>query len=171
MKLVKPHALYMQGAIPVLFIVRVQTLIEHMGSTTTDACVPWDVWGKTAAVLEVQTHGTANGGPYPVVQGVHVILVKMHATSGADGPYLNPHFHTFDLSLRGCSLLPFGGEGGGTERTVSFEGGQVFLLPGAEWMFERGFNPLSDGRFVHLVSLFRRWKRGGRLTPCQGRFF
>ena len=28
----------------VLLVVRIQTLIEHLRSTT-DACVPWDVWG------------------------------------------------------------------------------------------------------------------------------
>jgi len=151
-KLVKPRMS------PVLVIVRIQTLIEHVCSTSTDTCdtcVPWDVWGRSAAVMEVQTHGSAHGGPYPLVQGAHVLLVKMHTTSSTDGSSRNHYLHTFDLSLRGCSLLPLWGEGDGTERRVLFEDGQKFLLQGAGWMLEWGFNPLGDGKFMYLVSLFR----------------
>jgi len=160
-KLAKPHTS------PVLFIVRVQTLIEYVCSTSTDTCVPWDMWGRGAVVMELPTYGS---GPYPLVQGVHVILVKMHVTPSADGSSRD-HLHTFDLGRRGCSLLPLWDKGIGTERRVSFKDGREFFLQVAAWMLEWGFNSLGDGKFMYLVSRFCRWKCGGRLTPCQDQLF
>jgi len=155
------------GMSPVLLIVRIQTLIEYVRSTTTDACVSWEVWGRGATVMEVPIHGSAGDGPYPLVQGVHLILVKVYDTAVADGSHLHPLLYAFDCSRRGCSLLPPWDEGGGTERMVSFEDGQKFVLQGREWIFEWDLKPLVDGGFMYLVSRFRRWKNDCTLTLCQ----
>ena len=164
-KLARPRA------VPVLLVVRVQTLIEHVRSASTDACVPWDVWARDAAVMEVPTRGSTRDGPFPLVRGVHVILIKVYDTPGADGSHLpHPLLYTFDFSRRGCSLLPLWGEGGGTERRVLFEDGQQSVLQRDEWVAERTLNPLGDGGFMHLVSCFHRWKRGCRLTLYQEKF-
>jgi len=165
-KLAKSHAP------PVLLVVRIQTLIERVCSTTTDACVPWDVWGRGAAVMEFPMRGSARDGPYPLVQGAHVILVKVYDTPVADGSgfHLYPILYTFDFSRRGCSLLPLWDEGGGTERRVLFNDGQQFVLQGNEWIVEWEFNPLGDGGFMYLVSHFRRWKRDRRLTLYEEHF-
>ena len=146
----------------VLLIVRIQTLIEHVRSTGTDACVPWDVWGRGAAVMEVLMHGY--GGPHPLVQGVRVTIVrmctKMYFTPGVEENHRHPHLCTFDLSQRGWSVLPRWGEDGRTEQRVLFETGRKLFLQGGEGMVEWGFDPLGDGKFMYLVSSFRSWKCG-----------
>ena len=151
----------------VLLIVRIRTLIQHVHSTSADTCVSWDVWGSGAAVLEVPMRGRSS--PYLLVQGVRVTIVrmytKMYCTPGVDENHRHPHLCTFDLSQRGWSVLPLWGEDGGTERRVLFEGGRKLFLQGGEGMVECGFDPLGDGKFVYLVSSFRTWKCGGRLTP------
>ena len=147
----------------VLFIVRMQTLIEHERSTIADAWVSWDVWGRDAVAMEIQRRGRTRGGPYPLVQGARVILVKMYDTPGVDGNHHQPHLCMFDLSRRGCSTLPLWDKGDGTERRALFEEGRKLLLEGDEGMVEWGFDPLGDGRFIYLVSRLRHLQSGGRL--------
>ena len=152
---------------PFLLIMRIQTLIDHARSTSTDTCVPWDVWGKDTLVMGVPIRSIAHGGLHPLVQGVHVILVGMDNT----GSCLHPILHTFDLSWRGRSVLPHRDGGVGTERRISFEDERRFSLQGEEGMIEWGFDSLGDGRFMYLVSCFRFWKSGGRLTLWKEWFF
>jgi len=156
----------------VLLIVRVRTLIDHVRSKGTGARVPWDIWGRGTAVIEVPMR--SQGNPYPLVQGVHVIIVEMYTrmytyiTPGVDENHHHPHLCIFDLSKRGRSALPLWGEGGGTERRVLYEDGRKLLLQGGEGMVEWGFDPLGDGKFMYLVSRFCRWKCGDRLTLQSG---
>ena len=142
----------------VLLIVRIQTLIEHVCSMTPDASVPWDMWGRGVAVMELP----ARSDLFPLVQGVHVILAKLYSPPGADRHYTN--LHIFDFNRRGWSTLPPWSEGDGTERMVLLEGGRDVLLRGTEITFGWGFHSLGDGSIVYLVSRFRRRKSDGRLT-------
>ena len=93
-----------------------------------------------------------------------MIFVKMDNNSDGDGDHQHFHLYIFDLSRQGYSILPLWDGGGGTERKVSFEGGPRLLLQGDEEMVEWGFDPLCDGRFMYLVSRFRYWNTGIRLT-------
>jgi len=146
----------------VLLVVRIQTLIEHVRSTGADTCVPWDVWGRGAGVMHVPMYGRASGGPYPLVQGVRMLLVK-HCTTPGCGNHDHLHLCTFDLSRRGRSILPLWDGGGGTERRVSFEDRQNSLLHEDERMVAWWFDAVGDGKLTYLVSRFRRWKSGTRL--------
>jgi len=152
----------------VLLIARMQTLIEYVRSTGTGACVPWDIWGRGAAIMEIPIPDGALGGPYPLVQGVHVILVKMSTSPSTDGPHPRPCLCIFDLSRRRFSTLPRWDVDGGIEREVPLEDGRQVLLQGDEWMVEWGFDPLGDGEFMYLVSCFRYWESTSRLTLCKG---
>jgi len=147
----------------VFLIVRIQTLIEHVGSMSVDACVSWDEWGRGVAVMEVPE--CARGGPFPLVQGVHVTLVMPCVTPGSDGSHLHPNLYTFDLSRRSWSTLLLRDEGDGTGRRVLFEDGRKLSLHGTQEMADCGFDSLGDGKFMHLVSRFCRWKSGGTLMP------
>ena len=144
----------------VFLIVRVQTLIECVRSMSLDTCVPWEEWGRDAAVMEVPDLEDTSPyeGPFPLIQGVRVSWVN--ATPDVD--YL-PHLCSFDLSRRGWSALPLRGEGYGTERKVAFEDGRQISLQGDEGMPESQFYPLGDCKFVYLVSRSCRWKVGGML--------
>jgi len=136
----------------ILLIVRIQTLIEHVRSTGTEACVSWDAWGRDAAVMEVPIRGSARGGPYPLVQGVHVILVEKSPSPSPDGPRLHLCICPFDLSRRSYSALPLWDGDGGTEREVSFEGRQPLSLQRDDGIVERRIGSLGDGKFVYQVS-------------------
>jgi len=144
----------------VLLIVRIQTLIECVHSTSPDTCAPWEEWGRGAAVMEVPECASAYEGPFPLIQGVRVTWAN--STPGVDGLYL-PHLCSFDLSRRSWSTLPLRDEGNGTERRVAFEDGRRVSLQGNEGMIESRFDPLGDGKFMHLVSRSPRWKHGGML--------
>jgi len=149
----------------VLLIVRIQALIDHMHSMSTDTCVPWDEWGRGAVVMEVPERASVDRGPYVLVQGVHVTWATMFVTPGVDGYLPRPHLFTFDLSRRGWSTLALRDEGNGTERRGLFKDGQHFLLQGNREMNDWGFHSLGDGRFVYLVSSSRCWKSGRTLMP------
>ena len=135
-------------------VVRVQTLIQHVDSTSTDVCAPWDEWGSGAAVIEVPERASAFGGPYLLVQGSRVTSVAMCTTTGVGGDIIRPHFCTFDLSRRGWGILSLRDEGDGAERRVAFEDGRNFLLQGDQGTTDWGFYSLGDGKFMHLVSGF-----------------
>ena len=162
----------MKLAIPsqprVLLIVRIQPLIDHVDSMSTDACVSWDEWGRSAVVMEVPEGASVDRGPYLLVQGVHVTWVMMFVTPGVDGcPH--PHLCTFDFGRRGWSTLPLRDEGNGTERGVSFEDGRHFLLlQGNPEMSGLGLDSLGDGRLMYLVSRSCCWKSSGILMPRSG---
>jgi len=149
----------------VLLIVQIQALIECVHSMSPDTCVPWEEWGRGAAVMDVPGWASAYEGPFPLVQGVHVTWVN--ATPGVDGLH-RPHLCSFDLSRRGRSMLPLRDEGNGTERRVAFEDGRQILLQGNEGMVESQFDPLGDGKFMFFVSYSCRWRSGGTLMPGKG---
>ena len=134
-----------------LLIVRIQPLIEHVRSANTGACVPWNVWGRGAVVMDVSLRDRAIGGPYLLVHGTRVVLVKRSTTPGISG--WRHHFRAFDFSRRGWSLLPLCKEGDGVEQRVAFEDGRNVLLQGDQEIYGWGFYySLDDGRFVYLVS-------------------
>ena len=136
-----------------LLIVRIQPLIERLHSMSTDACVHWEVWGSDAVVMGVSRRDGSNGGPYPLVCGARVIIVKRTTTPAIDGRHHN--LCTFDFSRRGWNILPLRDEGDGVERRVGFKDGRNILLQGNRDMDEWGFSSLGDGRFMYLVSHFR----------------
>lgn len=144
----------------VLFIVRIQTLIEHLCSINTDACAPWDEWKVGAVVMKVIRPGGSDGVPHPLVQGARVILVKRRA---GPGNYINFYLCTFDFSRWDCSILPLSDEGGGTERRALFEDERDFSLQESERMSEVEFYSLGNGNFMYLVSSHHRWKSSGGL--------
>ena len=96
--------------------------------------------------------GSTNSGPYPLVQGVHVIVMGMDDTRPDDDvSHLHPILSIFDLSRRGRNDLG----GGGAELKVLFEDGEGLSLPGDEGLVEWGFDSLSNGMLEYLVSCFR----------------
>ena len=133
----------------VFLIVRTQALIEKARSTHANPRVPWDEWGRDAVVLEDLVRGI---GSLFFVHGAQVVVVQMYLFWGQQ----NYHWsvRTFDFSRRGCSSLPlWGGEGGGTQRTVLSENeGCVRFVPddGASSITE--LRSLSDGCLFCLVS-------------------
>ena len=147
----------------VLLIVRMQTLFEHVRSATTDACVPWDVWGSGAVVLETPPRDGANCRPHPLVHGAHMIAVQRSTIPGADGSHHS--IYTSNFSRRGWSVLPLCKEGSGVERRVAFKDGQSILLQENEEVDEWKFDSPSNGKIMYLVSRFRHCKSGGTLTP------
>ena len=150
-KLVSPQGRH------VLLTVRIETLIEHVCSMNPDACVPWGVWGRGVAVVEIPSLCSGNYR-YLSVHGVRLILAGMRTLPGAHGHH--PHLRIFDFSQWGWSTLPPWQEIDEAERRVPFEDGQDFLLGGNDdsGMAEWGFNKLGDETFMYLVSHFRRWK-------------
>jgi len=150
----------------VLLIVRIQTLIEHECSMDLDACVPWDVWRRGVAVMEVPI--SHRGGPTSlVVQGVHVILAKMYTLPGTNGHH--PRLRVFDFSQRGWGTLPPWDEIDRAERRVLFEDGRDLFLRGDDdsVMGEWGFNTLGDDNFMHQVGSFRRWRSDCKLMSWE----
>lgn len=147
----------------VLLIVRIQTLIGHVRSMGTNACVPWDVWGRDTVVMELPQSDNGSGGEYPSVQGARVIVVKRTVTPGVDG--YRSQLRTFDFGRRGWGVLPLRDKGNGPERMALFEDGQDLLVQGGWEMVGWGFDSLGDGRFLHVVSRFLCWECGGTLTP------
>ena len=143
-----------------LLIVRIQTLVEHVRSMSAGACVPWDVWGRGAVVMEIPTRGPGRSGPFPLVQGVHVVI---YVASDGDRNHHHPHLYTFDLSRWGCGILPLWDGGSGNERRISFEGGRKLSLQGGEGTSDWLVEALGDGRFTYLVSRFCHRKSGSRL--------
>ena len=152
----------------VLLIVRTQVLIECVRSTSVDTYVPWEEWERGAVIMNVPTGGSVRSDPYPLVQGLHVILVKLYTTPGVGGDLSHSHFCTFDLSRRGWGILPLWDEDDGAVGRVLFEAGRNFSFQGCKGMAECAFDSLGDGRFMCLVSYFRRWKSGGVLIPHSG---
>ena len=142
----------------ILLIGRIQTLIEHVRSVSTDGCVPWDKWGRDVVVMDmgVPRHVRPSGVPYPSVHGARVIVIKRSTTS--DGYGHRNHLHTFDFSRRGWNALRLYREGDRVARMAVFEDGQDLLLQGSEVMKEWGFRSLGDGRLIYLVSRFHPQK-------------
>jgi len=140
----------------VLFIVRIQTLIEYVHSASADACVPWDEWGRGAVVMEVSRGDGDNNDLYPLVHGACMIVVKKPTAPGIHGYYHN--LYTFNFSRRGWGILPLRDEGDGAERRVGFEDGWNLLFRGSEGMSEWRFDSLGDGRFMYLVSPSCSWR-------------
>ena len=153
-----------------LLIVRTQVLIDCVFSANADADVPWEEWERAVVIMEAPMDGNVHSDPYPLVQGLHVILVKLHTTPGVGEDHPHSHFRTFDLSRRGWGILPRLDEGDGAVRRVLPEAGRDFLCQGDEGMVEWGINSWGDGRFMYLVSCYRRWRSGGVLMPLPGRF-
>jgi hypothetical protein len=129
----------------VLIILRMQVLIDHSCSTSADAHIPWNEWGRSAVVMEMPTGDDSDVG----IHGFHVIAMGVDNSSGG-GEQHQLLLRIFDFSRRGCSTLR--DEGGGVERTVSYEGEREILLEEGEneavdWVVNSG-----DGNFFHLVS-------------------
>jgi len=139
-----------------LLIVRIHTLIEYVRSTSADACVPWDEWGRGAAVMDISQHYGASDGPYPLVHGARMIVVKKSTIRGIDGHHHN--LYAFDFSQRSWSTLPLRDGGDGVERRVAFNHGRNLMLRGDDEMSERGFDSLGNGRFMYLVSPCYCWR-------------
>ena len=139
----------------VLLVVRIQTLIEHVRSTGAGACVPWDKWGRDSVVMELPTRSRPRNDPHPLVQGVRVMFVEVRRSPGLGGDLRRPHLFTFDLSRRGCSVLPLRDEGDGIERRVLFGNGQKFILQGDGQLAGCEILSLADDQFMCLVGHFR----------------
>ena len=153
----------------VLLIVRTRILIECMRSTSADAYVPWGEWERGVVIMKVPMDGSVHSDPYPLVRGLHVILVKLNTTPGVGEDHPHSHLCTFDLSRRGWGILPRLDEGDGAVRRISFETGQDFSFQTDGRLVGWAFDPLDDGRIMHLVSCFRCWRSGGMLTSLPGR--
>ena len=144
----------------VLLIMRIQTLIEHARLTSTDAYVPWDVWGRdTVIVGGVPMLSGAHSGLCPLVQGVYVIVVGTDDTPDANASHPHLILRTFDLSRWGRSVLG----GGRAELKVLVEDGGQLSLPGVEGLIQRGFDSLGNRKFMYMVRYFRFWRICGGL--------
>lgn len=149
----------------VLFTVQIQTLIEHVCSMNPDTCVPWNVWGRDVAVLEIPISRGAR--PSILVQGVRVIVAKMCTLSGTNGSH--PSLCIFDFSWQGWGPLSPWEETDGGERRVLLGADQRSLL----WRLSEddsvadrfGFYTMGDGNFAYLVSHSHRWKSDYKLMP------
>lgn len=136
----------------VLHVVQVQVLIEHVCSTRTDDCIPWDEWGRGTVTMEI---------PIPIsvspvyVHGTHV-MVKSRAWHHLRGCVC---VRTFDFGRRGRSALPlWDGEGGGAQgRRAFFKDGQEFMPEGSEDMaWWEALESLGNGSLFRLVSYLSR---------------
>ena len=152
----------------VLIIVQIQTLMEHLFSTSAGACVPWDEWRTGAVVMKVLHRGSGSACSSPLVQGVRVTLVKAHITPAIDGNHFDFYLCTFDFSRRGLGALPLLDEGDGAERRALFEDGRDIWIQGHDEMTRWKFNSLCDSNFMYLVSSFRR-QDSVRLMVWKGR--
>jgi len=104
----------------VLYIVRIQTLIEHVCSTRTDVYIPWDEWGRGAAVMKMPQYPDVMFS----VHGIHMAVFMRFWQSD-----LTCRIHNFDFGQRGYSTLPLrDGEGGQAERGALFEDGREFIF-------------------------------------------
>ena len=129
-----------------LLVVRMQVLVEQSRLICTDPHILWDEWRGDVVVMNVPRSDT---GVEVFVHGAHVTLMwSPYDTEWA--------LQTFDFSRWGCSSLPLWADGGGgTERSVLFEGeGGLgfdvcgYVTPGGNlWS-------LSDGSLFYLVSHF-----------------
>ena len=136
----------------VLLIMRIQTLIEHARLISTDAYVPWDVWGRDAVIVGgVLMLGGADSGLCPLVQGVYMIVAGTGDTPDANASHPHLILCTCDLSRRGRSVL----SSGTTELKVLFEDGGRLSLPGVEGLVEWGFDSPGNGKFMYMVRYFR----------------
>ena len=92
----------------VLIVVRIQTLIEHLCSVSTDGCVPWDEWKRGAVVMkvpQVPRRGHDYTGSKPFVHGVHVVLMEQYTADDVERSQDSFHLRTFDFSRWGCGTL------------------------------------------------------------------
>jgi len=94
-------------------------------------------------IMEMPMHDA-----YILVQGVHVIVVKMRAPISGHTDHLR--LRTFDFSLRDCSTLL--DKGGRARRANFYEGRRDFLLEGSRGVPSCGLNSLGSGAFHSLVS-------------------
>ena len=133
-------------------IVRIQTLAKHIRSAVADSCVPWDVWGRGAVVMEGCTWDDGD----PSVHGVRVTTAKGSTTPVVDRS--NSYLCSFDFSLWGQSILPLCDGGEGIERRAAFGDGRDLLIQGNRWMNRRTLDTLGDSRFMQMVSRFRCWR-------------
>jgi len=140
----------------VLLVVRIQSLIDHLRSPSTEACVPWHEWGRGTVVMAIPPRDGSHSGSYPLVHGAHMVVVKRSTTPGIGGCHHN--LCIFDFSRRGLSLLPPCYDNDGVGRWAAYEDGQNFLFQGNGEMDEWGFNSLGNGRFMYLVSCPHRQK-------------
>ena len=135
---------YLPGGLAFL-IVRVQALIEESRPTHADHRVPWDEWGRDAVVAEDLVRSV---GWCIFVHGAQVVVTQTDPFR--DQQKYEKSLRTFDFSRRGCSSLPlWGGEGGGTQRTVPSEDeGLARPAPGD------GATPVGQLRSLNDGSLF-----------------
>ena len=144
----------------VLIVVRIQTLIEHLCSVSTDGCVPWDEWRRGAVVMkvpQVPQRGHGHTGSKPFVHGVHVVLMEQYTDDDVERSQGSFHLRTFGFSQRGCGALPLCDEGNGAERRASFEDGRKLLLQKDKGMVEYVLDSSGDSNFMHLASCLNRW--------------
>ena len=149
-RLVSPYGLHN------FLVVRIQSLFEHAHSMDADGYIPWDMWGRSVAVIEVHQRVITGSSPNPLVQGLRVNLVWTRTVPGVDGT--RPHLYIFDFSRRGWSDPPLLGDRDGVERRVSLEDGRLISLEGDATMHESWFDSLGNAKFMYGVSNLRLWK-------------
>ena len=105
----------------ILFVVRIQPLIECVCSTRTDVHIPWDEWGRGAVTIE----NRLRYGFDVYIHGTRLVLLETlrhhRLTQGL-------RVRTFDFGRRACSALPLWDQDGGAVRKTSFSDGSEFVL-------------------------------------------
>jgi len=129
----------------VSLVVRMQALIENVCSTCTDDHIPWDEWGRGAAIME-----SPRGPRSPIhVHGTHVVVLAMRSLYDC-------RVHVFDFGRRRRGSLPLLDRGdGGAKRRVLFEDGREFILEADQISWD-GVQSLGNGAFFHSVSYLPR---------------
>ena len=132
----------------VLLAVRTDTLIEHTYSTRTEPRIPWEVWGGGAVVMEIPLNEIPPDSDDLSIF-VHSAYMAIVIRVGSDVP--DYHLYTFDFSKRGCHALPlWSGEGNGTERRPTLEGGRKLALEGNQDMYPEDMLFLGNSTMVYL---------------------
>ena len=130
----------------VFLILRMQSLIEHACSMSTDVQIPWDKWGRGSVVMD---NPLGYEFSITVVHGPRMMVIR----DAGDGPEGHCSIRVFDFSRQGSAALPLtdrnDGEAG---RRAMFEDGRscVFEMDGRAM---RGFGLLGDSIAFYIVSL------------------
>ena len=105
----------------VLFVVRIQPLIERVCSSRTDADIPWDEWGRGAAIID---NLQSRYGFDVYIHGTRLVLLEiLHHR-----PNRGLCVRTFDFGRRACGALPLWNQDGGAVRKTSFTDGSEFVF-------------------------------------------
>jgi len=133
----------------VLFVMRMQAFIEYVCSPRTDAWIPWDEWGRGAAIIEIPLWDER---PTTHVHGTNVVVLKREFRGNWEHRVRIFHFGRGGYG----ALLLRDGEDGQVERRTSFEDGRELVLEEIEkdeGKFPHGgIRSLGNGKF-HQVFL------------------